>query len=545
MVSTEDAAETRRSAYRLMIFVVLAIAAARIAVVTRDGYSPFLSANDRSRWATVAALVEHGTYVIDSQEQITVRHPVTKKPFRPWATIDKVKHIGHDGELHSYSSKPPLFPTMVAAVYAVVRQITGTTLTDHPMYVGRMVLAIVNLPLLALFCVATMACIERLGEGQWSRIAAACSVCFGTMLLPFSISLNNHLPAASATAVVMWIYLFAGQRLRGDSPEAPRSVGWGWWFLAGAAAAFTVANELPALSMLGLWGLLFLVLQWRSVLPFAVGAAAVAIAFFATNYAAHQDFKPPYTHRGNGDSIAERRFEVSIEEAGGQQPLADWLVELDLVAPDGEVRVQRSARRLDRWRVDVPGERFGLLAIAEGTYQLRTWDDWYDYEGTHWTEDRPGIDRGEASRASYFAHLTIGHHGLFSLTPIWLLVPVGLVTGLFRGTSDYRRLVAAVLIASAVCIAFYVARPTIDRNYGGVSVCFRWLLWFAPLWLLVSIPVVDRFSALRGFRLAFLGMLAFSVFSAATALANPWQHPWLYRLWAFFGMFGLEDATRG
>ncbi len=47
---------------------------------------PFLSANDRSRWATIRALVEYGTYAIDD---------VVSQP--NWDTIDIVKHddAGH------------------------------------------------------------------------------------------------------------------------------------------------------------------------------------------------------------------------------------------------------------------------------------------------------------------------------------------------------------------------------------------------------------------------------------------------------------------
>ena len=58
---------------------------------------PFLSANDRSRWMTIRSLVEHGTYEIDE----IVGQPT-------WDTIDMVQHRGRDGELHLYSSKPPL-----------------------------------------------------------------------------------------------------------------------------------------------------------------------------------------------------------------------------------------------------------------------------------------------------------------------------------------------------------------------------------------------------------------------------------------------------
>src|SRR5688572_28286368 len=55
---------------------------------------PFLSGNDRSRWLTIRALVERGTFALD--DVLLDRHV--------WNTIDMVKHRGPDGEMHLYSS---------------------------------------------------------------------------------------------------------------------------------------------------------------------------------------------------------------------------------------------------------------------------------------------------------------------------------------------------------------------------------------------------------------------------------------------------------
>ena len=41
-------------------------------------------------------------------------------------------------------------------------------------------------------------------------------------------------------------------------------------------------------------------------------------------------------------------------------------------------------------------------------------------------ELRSPIDQGEPSRALYAFHVLIGHHGILSLTPVWLLSAVGL-----------------------------------------------------------------------------------------------------------------------
>ena len=93
----------------------------------------------------------------------------------------------------------------------------------------------------------------------------------------------------------------------------------------------------------------------------------------------------------------------------------------------------------------------------------------------------------------------------------------------------------AISIASVVCFLFYLNRPLIDRNYGGVSVCFRWLLWFAPLWLLVITPVMAWFETAPLRRGTLYTMLALSVFSMSASLETPWQSPWIYRFWQFLG----------
>ena len=92
---------------------------------------PFLSANDRSRWCTVRALVEDDMRVEDAPYAID---KVIQQP--NWDTIDMVKHDGH-----LYSSKPPLLPTLMAAVYWPIYRLTGrnaghASLRDRPRDAG-------------------------------------------------------------------------------------------------------------------------------------------------------------------------------------------------------------------------------------------------------------------------------------------------------------------------------------------------------------------------------------------------------------------------
>ncbi|GIW92234.1 MAG: hypothetical protein KatS3mg110_0275 [Pirellulaceae bacterium] len=68
------------------------------------------------------------------------------------------------------------------------------------------------------------------------------------------------------------------------------------------------------------------------------------------------------------------------------------------------------------------------LALSWQGRQLtvRQWGNWYEYEGTYWLEERKrGVDRGEQNLWVYAFHVLVGHHGVFSLTPIWWLAVVG------------------------------------------------------------------------------------------------------------------------
>ena len=510
----------RRTIYALLVVVAGSMIAGRMATVeSKTGEVPFLSANDRSRWCTISSLVDDGTYVID--RQMAYREPVRKR--RVWATIDLVRHRGTDGQQHYYSSKPPLYPTILAGVYAVIKTVMGASVMDYPFMIGRWMLAVANLlPMLAYF-VLMLGLIEKHGRTNYGRLLAAGTLTCGTLLVPFSISINNHLPAAICTAVALCCVL--------------RSSGVGFWIgvVAGLAGGFAVANELPALSMACLWGVLMLWLCGaRAFAGYATGAAVVAVAFFATNYIAHNSLRPPYAHRGTG-------AEIGTIESGGKDDLpavdeiASRLSEAG-VSFDGplEIRETSKSELLEVW--DAGSEQRFALTRADSKWSLAFWDDWYEYPGTYWqASNRSGVDKGEESRVTYAFHALIGHHGIFSLTPVWLLSLMGVVV---LGRSEDRRLrftMLAICLATAVCFAFYIARPLVDRNYGGVSCGFRWMLWFIPLWLWLMIPAADLLAKNRFAKTFGLVLLAVSVFSVVTSLDNPWQHPWIYRYWEYLG----------
>ena len=289
---------------------------------------PFLSANDRSRWLAIRALVEKGTFAIDG----LVQEPT-------WDTIDMVQHRGRDGELHLYSSKPPLLMTLLAGEYWLIHKTTGLTLAEQPYVVGRIMLLSIHVPLLVLTWVLLARLIERLGTGDWGRIFVMAAATFGTLLTPFGVVLNNHLFAVVSVMLAVYGLVESGALARDDS-TAPRP---GMYALTGLAAAFAAACELPALSLLALVAIpLWLHNRRLWLSAFLPMAAVVVIAFFATNYASHGSLRPPYMHRSATDP--EDNWYEYTYTVGGQERESYWLSRMGIDRGEPSRAVLRIAR---------------------------------------------------------------------------------------------------------------------------------------------------------------------------------------------------------
>ncbi len=168
------------------------------------GKTPLLSANDRSRWATVRALVDHGTFALD---EVIFRDRNQTKRDREWYSIDMVRHRGPDGVEHFYSSKPPLPTVMMAPPYWCLQKLTGATLADRPFYVVRCLLLVANVLPLAVYLGLVFRLIERYGRTDWGRLFVAAGAAYGTFLTTFAVTLNNHVWAAVSAAVALYAAL--------------------------------------------------------------------------------------------------------------------------------------------------------------------------------------------------------------------------------------------------------------------------------------------------------------------------------------------------
>ena len=515
---SDDSRSLARLAGTVVILVSVALVAGRIALVTRllepallrkatdPGFTPpwpsarpeptpFLSSNDKSRWATVRSLTENGTFVVARRDLDTVRSTALLPLFQTtwhgalasagaghrlrlsadkgflfedeaWRTVDRVLD---PATLEYYSSKPPLLPVLAAGLVKPLDALFGWKPSTHPFEVARLVLVIINLAPWWLYLVVFRSLLDKLPVGEGARLIVLAAAGMGTLVHPFLIVFNNHTPGTFAVlfsmACLARVWLAPGDRPAGAS----------WHLLAGLCAGFAVTCELPALSFAGLAGLaLFLKSPRGALAGFAPGFAAPVLALAACNIAALGRLRPAYA------------------EFGGP---------------------------------------------------------WYLYEGSSWYDPgrlKRGIDwarlnLGESVPA-YAFHLTLGHHGLFSLTPFFLLAAPGAWLAHRERKHDPERGFLALLahmawILTAVLLAFYLVK---SDNYGGNSCGARWLQWLTPLLLVSTLPAVDRLLASRPGRWLVMALLAISVMSATAGSGNPWRRPWLYDAMKWLGWPGYE-----
>jgi hypothetical protein len=426
---------------------------------------PTFGSNDRSRWATIRALVDEGTYAIGHRTyDADGKYRDTGIIFEEgWDSLDKVM----DPQTKVfYSSKPPLFSTLMAGEYWLLKHLFGLNLTDGRWWVVRIGLLTANALPLAIYLLLLGRILERYGSTDWGRVYVFVAAAFGTFVSTFAVTLNNHTPAACTTLFALYPLLV----WRPDDPdgEPPASA----FAVSGFFAALTAAFELPAASLLaGLFVGLLVQYPRRTLLCFVPAAAVPVAGFFLTNYLAIGQLKPAYG------------------EFGGP---------------------------------------------------------WYEYEGSYWRADSMVVKRGidwagtMESRPTYAFHLLLGHHGVFTLTPIWLGSLAGMLWALkgpLRSSGPLRQVTWLALAVTAAVTVFFAAIVS-TVNYGGWTSGARWFFWLTPLLLLALLPVADRLGTSRAGRGLSYVLLGVSVFSATFPAWNPWRMPWIYRLMEEFGWKG-------
>ena len=135
-------------------------------------------------------------------------------------------------------------------------------------------------------------------------------------------------------------------------------------------------------------------------------------------------------------------------------------------------------------------------------------------------------------------HLLIGHHGLFSLTPVFLLSLAGdrasagcqtwCAAGRRRGRQRRHAQVLYPLTPSLDVWSLLLLHLHAPAHLRRRHLRPGWLMWLTPFLLLSLLPAADCLADKPwGRRLAYV-CLGISMVSAVYPMQNPWKHPWLY-----------------
>jgi len=165
----------------------------------------------------------------------------------------------------------------------------------------------------------------------------------------------------------------------------------------------------------------------------------------------------------------------------------------------------------------------------------------YVHQGipSYWMQPQ-GIDAGNESRVTYFLNCLIGHHGIFSLSPIFLLTVIGWIYGR-RWREFPLRLFNLLGLGLTLWMLLFVMYKT--DNYGGNTSGLRWVFWLIPFWLLTMLPVLDEWGHKRSFRIVACLLLSVSAFSASYSRSNPWTNPWAMNVMQYWGLADYSAKT--
>ena len=234
-------------------------------------HSRAYSSNDASRLASIDSLVARGTWAIDESR---------------FLTVDKIK-VGD----HFYSDKPPLLSFVGAGLYSILHQSLGLTLQPDGCDAQRSstrcraisepaqadwayfilaVLLVSSSATLILVLIYRLA--RHRGFSNFSSLLFVALLGLGTALWPYSTVFTNHVPAAAAALVGLYILVTHEQPTRGQL------------ILIGFSSALATAIDLSA----GIFAIAYFVLcAWRSrssVPWFMLGAVIPVAITLALNY---------------------------------------------------------------------------------------------------------------------------------------------------------------------------------------------------------------------------------------------------------------------
>jgi len=415
-------------------------------------HSRAYSSNDTSRLASIDSLVARGTWAIDESR---------------FLTVDKIK-LGD----HFYSDKPPLLSYVGGGLYSILHQTLGLTLQPDGCDALRspthcraaletaeadwayflLTLLLVGSPA-TLILVLVYRFARQRGFSNFGSLLFITVLGLGTAIWPYSTIFTNHVPAAAAALVGLYVLLTHDRLTRGRL------------MLIGFSSALATAID-PSTGIFALG--YFVVCAWRSrsnVPWFVLGAIVPSGVTLALNY-----------------QITGTALLPQMVTAGYNYPGSEFVA---TVAGN-----QRAA--------DVPAYVFNLLLGQRGVFLFFPIVAWYLLATVRAARSiEPGIRRAARlillCSLIYFLYFALGtdNYGGYAFSPRWLLnlMPLLAVFAVADPALYRPRWRVVVVIGCAIISVFEAYQGTLDP----------WRPAFPELRLLSAIGARPPAVALSGY----------------------------------------------
>lgn len=238
-----------------------------------------VSWNDTSRVAAIESLVERGTWVIDAS---------------PWVNLTQDKILIND---KFYSDKMPFFSLLGAGVYGVL-YLFGGSLAPNCSEVARfcayswLTLVLVSIPA-AILVWLFFDYAARLNLPSWAAVAGTVALGAGTMIFPYALVLNHHVPAAASVFASFYLLSCQLGKQTSSVPSLLRRAG--GIFASGLFAALAISFDvLSGVIAATLFVIAFL--RHRAQFHFFVLGVLIPLAATALlDYQVARTILPPYT----------------------------------------------------------------------------------------------------------------------------------------------------------------------------------------------------------------------------------------------------------
>ncbi len=475
-----------------------------------------LGANDISRWCTVWSLLERGSYAIDDcpwqyQTQDKVRKPdKLERPARLKDRSNRLKTFEHwvklqeygyapkawktgDPVEHFYSSKPPLLPTLMAGLLYPIRKAIKVPLDK-----------VVLIPREPRYNESNV-------EGQPGKTEFILETpkepakwpVYVFYLKPFVVLLN---------VVPMLVFLILYARLL----DRTASSDWSWYlslFTAALGTYLFVFDQTLNNHTVAAWSAFFSIYAVQKIWGEGgrSGWTFAAAGFFGAFCACNE--LPAAIFGILLFLLMFTRFPLRTIK---------FFVPAAIIPCIAFLATQYAA--------------FGQFKPVYEEFGTKS----YEYYGSKWTTplEMDWFNKHPEPKGVYLLHMTIGHHGVFSLTPIFVFSVFGALRSIVR-----RNNLAAVswltLLLTIGMFAFYTWNPK-ARNYGGSTQGLRWLFWLIPFWLAVLPAGLEAGRRSVFFQRVSLAALCVSAFSVGYALRAPWSHPWVLDMMEHLNLYTLK-----